>query len=365
VTLIITGAIYGLIAGGQNAFRREPALTERQQSIRMAMDSIVRDIENAGSFGAGPFDKVFTPDVPVNSMDNPGVALGSWPSATVAGERADFLEMMVNDGMCPTMTVCEQNGANLFVKEPFPTCMQDPSLAYVYGPNGGATKTPAQGQTGVVYVFNRDDSDGGPPTCPNAAAHINTPAGQSWLNPSGALDCGGSQCTGMVAIQIVRYEVAPCAAAGPESQVPCLWRSPVGRTNMADGTLMAAGPPGAPWQQIARGIEDMQVQYRAGAAAWSNDADVPIAGDYTTTIREVRVTLSARAVSGNIAIINGVRTDTMTQAGLTTAANIGTAAQPNPTAVRGRLTTVVAPRAMLRALMALTASPKPSPQPWN
>ena len=49
VTLIITGAVFGLLSGGQNAFRREPERTDRQQNIRMAMDLIMRDIATAGA----------------------------------------------------------------------------------------------------------------------------------------------------------------------------------------------------------------------------------------------------------------------------------------------------------------------------
>jgi prepilin-type N-terminal cleavage/methylation domain-containing protein len=49
VTLIVTGAIYGLLAGGQSAFRREPELSDRQQNIRVAMDVIMKDIASAGA----------------------------------------------------------------------------------------------------------------------------------------------------------------------------------------------------------------------------------------------------------------------------------------------------------------------------
>jgi len=59
VTVIITGAMYGLLAGGQNAFRREPELTDRQQSIRMAMDRVQRDVLIAGQ-KMGTFAQAFT-----------------------------------------------------------------------------------------------------------------------------------------------------------------------------------------------------------------------------------------------------------------------------------------------------------------
>ena len=49
VTLIVSGAIYGLLTSGGNAFRREPELADRQQNIRTAMDLVSRDVFNAGA----------------------------------------------------------------------------------------------------------------------------------------------------------------------------------------------------------------------------------------------------------------------------------------------------------------------------
>ena len=49
VTLVVSGAIFGLLTVGGNAFRREPEVADRQQNIRIAMDAIFRDIQNAGS----------------------------------------------------------------------------------------------------------------------------------------------------------------------------------------------------------------------------------------------------------------------------------------------------------------------------
>ena len=53
VTLIVSGAIYGLLASGGNAFRREPEVADRQQNIRLAMDLITRDVYTAGAVSPG------------------------------------------------------------------------------------------------------------------------------------------------------------------------------------------------------------------------------------------------------------------------------------------------------------------------
>ena len=48
VTLVVSGAIFGLLSAGGNAFRREPEVADRQQNIRIAMDMIARDIAERG-----------------------------------------------------------------------------------------------------------------------------------------------------------------------------------------------------------------------------------------------------------------------------------------------------------------------------
>ena len=59
VTLIVSGAIYGLLTSGSNAFRREPEIADRQQNIRAAMDLIARDVFSAGA-ALPTFAQVFT-----------------------------------------------------------------------------------------------------------------------------------------------------------------------------------------------------------------------------------------------------------------------------------------------------------------
>src|SRR4051794_13409843 len=76
VTMIIAGAIYGMMAVGQNAFRREPELVDRQDNIRMAMNLIERDLAGAG-MGMGQWQQVFTP-----GLDGASAVVG--PGGTVA-----------------------------------------------------------------------------------------------------------------------------------------------------------------------------------------------------------------------------------------------------------------------------------------
>jgi hypothetical protein len=100
-----------------------------------------------------------------------------------------------------------------------------------------------------------------------------------------------------------------------------------------------------PFQILARGIEDLQVQYvRSDAAATVSDNAPAVAfNDYTTLITQVRVSLSARAIQTRIQ-------------GATVSAAAGTA-------LRGSLQSQASPR---QALWTLTQeSPAPVTPRWN
>jgi len=96
ITLIISGSIYGLLAAGQGAFRREPEMTERQQNIRTAMDLILRDVSAAG-VGMSTFMQAFTPARDGTDTANAyftGCA-NCLASPTTTG-KTDELEMLAN-----------------------------------------------------------------------------------------------------------------------------------------------------------------------------------------------------------------------------------------------------------------------------
>jgi hypothetical protein len=80
-----------------------------------------------------------------------------------------------------------------------------------------------------------------------------------------------------------------------------------------------------PWEMVARGIEELQVQYLTTAGVWSNTPPISMANDWTTLVQKVRITLSARTSAANLL-------------GQSTAAG-------GPNAVRGQLITEITPRA--------------------
>ena len=304
-TLVVTGAVYGLVAAGNSAFRREPALADRQQNIRVAMDIIGQDVFRAG-YGLPSFAQAFT-----DALDGLG-PLGS------GGKNTDELEIFAA-GDCPYLSVCEIStqgtGASVKTFQPLSACYRFPTLVILGDDSRWGlywAEKPGSGTTASC------DSGGG-----GNNGHVTLPHGQAPLvNPPGGLGTWVPQW--MMVGQVIRYRVEPDAEG-----IPQLQRSEYGGHDLPDGT--------SSWQTIARGIEDLQVQYE-GAADWQDtpglitcepNCSAPGAAEFARLVRRVRVTVSARAIEGNLT-------------GQTTSA-VGNA-------VRGQLSTDIAPRAANIAL---------------
>lgn len=305
VTLIITGAVYGLIAGGQNAFRREPELTDRQQNIRVAMDVIMKDLAGAGT-NMAPWAQVF--------RNNPSLD-GVGPSP--AGVVTDFVEFLANDGSCPDMRIQAVNGAvspaTVTSASTIPNCYGTASLISILFND----RTSRWGWASGITPLNAAARTFNVPTAPNAAAKFDSTL-------PNAADVGvTANVFTFSRVQLVRYEIANAAG----DLAPSLWRSDTGGRD-ATGTLQAAPAATGNWQLIARGIEDMQVDYMVNGAWVATPAAVAVNAPATVTT-QVRVALSARSEAPNIqGAINP-------QAG-TSAARL-----------RGRLVSVAVPRSAL------------------
>jgi prepilin-type N-terminal cleavage/methylation domain-containing protein len=333
ITLVVSAAIYGLLTSGSNAFRREPELADRQQNIRVAMELIARDVFNAGA-GLPTLSQVFTiRDLGgscTGGLNGCGVTgtLGA-NAATARGsdlENTDVLEIVAVDEQCPPQRVC--NGtpgtAGLFVtQEQTPRCMRLPGFAlltdnskFLIQPAQAVTAAPAA-CPGGSGTWNGNLSLGGSAGLPSSG----TPAAPTFLYPG----------------RVVRYRIAP-GLDPADPTLPSLWRSDTGRftaTGLAVAEPGETGFPSAdsPWQLVARGVEDLQVEYMDGEgmakspAVWENQPQI-VTTDLAKIVRQVRITLSARTSTANLA--------GPTKAG-------GGA----PNAVRGQLSTAVAPRAAL------------------
>jgi len=350
VTLIVSSAIYGLLAAGGNAFRREPEVADRQQNIRAAMDVITRDVYSGGA-GLPSFAQVFTGFDPagacaggLNSCGTAGTMGAAAAAARGDDEDLDVLEIVSTDEQCPFQTVCSAapagGSAGAFVtRERVPQCLF-PGLVLLTD-NNVFTVQAATGAAGTV-------------ACPGPPLGASPPNGNltltAGLAPFTAALPAGAPATPNVFLyraRLVRYRVAP--NTDPLDPSPALWRTESGRFDPADGSVTlepdAAGfvAGGSPWQLVARGIEDLQIEYFDGTGAWQNQPPVSIVNNWTTLVRRVRITLSARAMAANLG-------------------GESTAGGGAPDAVRGQLSTVVTPRpAFFELQMCTTAVPSCTP----
>jgi len=374
VTLVVSGAIFGLLTVGGNAFRREPEVADRQQNIRIAMDAIARDIQNAGS-GMPLVSQVFThTDTPLagpnptgfgtpylNGQGPQGVmgaagqaARGAAPTGTGAdgSDNSDVLEILIGEGSCPVFHVCTPVAGGPPTLDG--TAIGSLSVSDTI-PVGGCMLSPANvGSQGLVMLTDNTRFTIQPATllaagtgCGAATAINGTmslgAALTEWPTGGGvALAPNPSSRAFMYSARVVRYMIAP--GLDPLDPSPSLWRSESGR--YTTGGVLAAVPAVAatnPWQLVARGIEDLQVEYLNGGNLWSNNPGIvnvcaaPAPGgctvaDYNNVVRRVRVTLSARTLAP---LLQGATTP---------------AGGPAPNAVRGQLTTVATPRAAVLGL---------------
>jgi prepilin-type N-terminal cleavage/methylation domain-containing protein len=341
ITLIVSGAIYGLLAGGQNAFRREPELTERQQNIRMAMDVIMRDIGNAG-VGLPPFVQVFKEGLNACA----GCPMGPNNVTT------DELEIISSGGQ-DSEPVCADpgNSSQVIVLTRANVNIPVGSIIVLTTSDGYWTTRE------VTAVSNTSTATGNCTSGSHTRINISQGASVSGLNVAGGpcqpaglpgfgnvTSAAGCTITTMNFSEIIRYRIRPDADG-----VPSLQRFTSAR--WGDG-----------YQTIARGIEDLQVQYAAVNAptTWVDSAPIvaspppaappapppaPDPNNYGTLTRQVRVTLASRSEAKKI---QGAQT-----------------ALSGPAALRGSLTSTGSPRsALIHVVQGRPASPAAIPA-WS
>jgi hypothetical protein len=247
--------------------------------------------------------------------------------------------MLTFDGSCPPIGTCREGGLPA-AREGLPGCFALPGLVYVANTDaadatGGAHFATVGAGPGVNLCGN-PNTVGEPLLFPTTAPDWN-PAGGFCTGPQ---TCGVDPDDTITRINLVRYQIAP----DPADNTPALWRSDFGEYNAATGVDDDLQPPNGRWQLIARGIEDLQVQYQDGPSFAANPQDwldVPPAAnaaDAGTIVRRVRVTLSARALAINLQ---------------------GESASAQGNAVRGRLVGITSPRGALINLQMASGSPPP------
>ena len=393
VTLIIMGSVYGLIAQGQSAFGREPLLSDRQQQIRIAMDRIQRDVI-VGGMSLGNYFETFTPglNAVVPAGGTPVVGYNAAANPAKGGGDTDALEIRSMASECALVRLAPSNtivaGPHLVgnalqnldsfwspLPAPQQSCFPDPGWVFLLYPDGRAkfgwlsnhplgtenastfaNPQPAGSQiNGAASPADINCSRWFGPASPNGAVCPPFPVPPPPPEPG---NCPACPPFAIQAAEIVRYQIGFDATDG----VVGLYRSPTGGMDPA-GTL--TDPPNAAgqWQLVARGVEDLQVEYlsinsqaAAPADPWL-DTPAPILdnvvlgpetaanpGNFGNVVIGVRVTLWARAVGQNFQVAGNVGDRLQGESRA-----LGNQVQ----AVRSSLVSSMAPRA---AQAALTAS---------
>jgi prepilin-type N-terminal cleavage/methylation domain-containing protein len=271
VTLIVSGAVYGLVAGGKSAFRREPELSDRQQNARIAMAAIQQDIGNTG-LNMPAFVQVFMP-----GLDGVGLA------------GSDALEMVVGRAQCPMAIRCPNSAAAATMDTPIltPACLSEP-------PQLGAAVFPGAAAVGALTITPQAACAGA--AADGASILVNNTSGPAEWRPAGGFPGAGAVPDAVMSVEVVRYEIAADADG-----VPCLYRSSSGGRNLADNYATFNPPPGADWQMVARGIDTLEVQYVDGTLVAADTPRVIDPVDFGTIVRQVNVTVASRVTAPGIA----------------------------------------------------------------
>jgi hypothetical protein len=252
------------------------------------------------------------------------------------GGNPDELEILGSDGASPLLRVCASDPADSANPTSVQSAQPLPGVL-TNSPSSQLMLLATPGAAGLAWkaVGAATNCEAVPPQFPLAGPGGGTIGLLPWramavpdVSPSAGAPTGGV----VTMAHAARYQIQMDAA-----QVPNLWRSSTGGADVG-------GNPN--YQLVARGIEDLQVEYRT-AAGWANvpgpvtcavGSSSCAAADIPSLVQEVRVTLTARAL--------GQRLQGATQP--TTGAVL---------APRGQLTSTTTPRAVLFHLSQATGGP--------
>ena len=299
VTLIIAGAVLQLVTAGQSAFRREPELADRQQNIRMGMDIISKDLYGAG-YGFPRFAQVFSDNLDGVGPTGPG------------GNDTDEIEILMASE-CPPKRVCSSPGTTITTFDPFGACERFPSLVILGTENQwGIFWADAPGKGTSASCTTGGKARNGHAVLPHGKSKFHNPPGGIPWDPEWLL-IG----------QVIRYRINLDAEGTPN-----LERSAFGGEDL-DGQ--------SSWQVIARGVEDLQVEYLNGTGwqdlpgtiSCAGACDPPDQAALDSLVQRVRIQLSARALAANLT---------------------GESTSAVGNALRGQLITEIAPRMAVATL---------------
>ncbi len=164
ITLIVMGAVFGLLTRGQRSFQREPEVADLQQSARAALDLVTRDILQAGT-GLPPefpaFSRVWGGD------DNPTDRLeiiGTFQSSSSVYVEPEEMQTVAAD-----IVTLRTNTTNLQVDDPA-TAGIDEGMVLIYN-NVENVNVPQWALAQVLAVTENPGPP--PPASPPATVQLN------------------------------------------------------------------------------------------------------------------------------------------------------------------------------------------------
>ena len=274
VILIVMAAVFGLLASGQDSFRREPEVADLNMNTRAGMDMISRDLLIAGL-------KV-PPTMAVIWTDGGGIT-------------PDEITIVYADPNFPTcLPVVEPpsstiNRSSTLVLETstMEPAFTDPMSAY------------SQGMVLIAFEFPDDCNGDGlvgvhpfeltqDPRCVGAGCerlNLNhNPADIAGLNLPGGFNREVKEDCALIGYyHVVQYRINPL----PPTPNPTLER----RDLSVDGT----------WIPVAANIENLQFEYAPrGTGIFTDNPVASLQGDTTTWITGVRATVAGRSESTNL-----------------------------------------------------------------
>jgi prepilin-type N-terminal cleavage/methylation domain-containing protein len=296
ITMIVMGAVFGLLTRGQRSFQREPEVADLQQSARAALDMVSKDILQGGA-GLPPefpaLSRIRGGDAaPTDNLEIVG-AFQSVGNVYFEPEDVDSPDL-VN----PNIIVLMNPTTNLTMDDPL-TALSDEGMVIVYNNAANVDPTGAgrQPQWALARVTLVDQIAGPPPQArvtldfaaynPGYTRLLNFPL-------DGTFSRGPEQDPKIARVSVVRYSTQP----DPNP----IFKAPAPQVLMRETDFS-----GAP--QAVGYLEDFQINYVVGVTAPVQQVNPPdpaqdlgfgVALTAENTLSSVRVSITGRSVSTSL-----------------------------------------------------------------
>jgi type II secretory pathway pseudopilin PulG len=283
LTIVVMGAVFGLLTRGQRSFNREPQVADLNQSARVGLDMISRDLTIAGYKTPGASALIWTDGGGINP-DEITIVYADPDIPTSIPLQCGIAGVGGGGGPCGTIN----NSSTLYLNpDSLDPHIADATQAYDVGMILSALETSDcnnDGQTGI-YPFELTQppsmtSAGGLPTL---QINHNPGADPSGLNlPGGFNREVHPDCAIVGFFRIIQYRISPL----PPTANPLLERR--------DLSIVQ------PWTPVANNIENLQFQYATALNDMVDSPPIPFQDDPLTWVNRVRVTVSGRTESTNL-----------------------------------------------------------------